>query len=67
MKMIEVMGLRIPSNLEDKYQLEQYIPADQRPVVFISPYEHHSNEVYALSLAINFVQQYENLREKKNL
>ena len=44
-KLIGVLGLRIPSLLEDRYALEQHIPADQRPVVFIGPYEHHSNEI----------------------
>jgi len=44
-KMIGVLGLRIPSNLEDLYNLSAQIPAAQRPVVFIGPYEHHSNEV----------------------
>ncbi|MGA9595985.1 MAG: aminotransferase class V-fold PLP-dependent enzyme, partial [Acidimicrobiia bacterium] len=31
--------------LEDRYRLSQYIPPDERPVVFIGPYEHHSNEL----------------------
>ena len=44
-KIIGVMGLRIPSAMEDAYHLEQHIPDGQRPVVFIGPYEHHSNEI----------------------
>jgi selenocysteine lyase/cysteine desulfurase len=44
-KLIGVLGLRIPSTLEDKYHLLQHIPEDERPVVFIGPYEHHSNEI----------------------
>jgi len=44
-KLIGVLGLRIPSNLEDQYALSQHIPVDERPVVFIGPYEHHSNEI----------------------
>jgi selenocysteine lyase/cysteine desulfurase len=44
-KLIGVMGLRIPSALEDRHELSRHIPADQRPVVFIGPYEHHSNEI----------------------
>jgi selenocysteine lyase/cysteine desulfurase len=44
-KMIGVLGLRIPSALEDRWHLSQHIPRDQRPVVFIGPYEHHSNEI----------------------
>ncbi len=44
-RMISVMGLRIPCTLEDRYQLSSAIPAEERPVVFIGPYEHHSNEL----------------------
>ena len=44
-KLIDVLGIRIPSNLEDSYALSTHIPANERPVVFIGPYEHHSNEL----------------------
>jgi selenocysteine lyase/cysteine desulfurase len=44
-KLIGVLGLRIPSQLEDRYHLREVIPAEQRPVVFIGPFEHHSNEL----------------------
>ncbi len=44
-KLIGVLGLRIPSPLEDRWHLSESIPADERPVVFIGPYEHHSNEL----------------------
>jgi selenocysteine lyase/cysteine desulfurase len=44
-KLIGVMGLRISSVLEDRYELGAQIPPDERPVVFIGPYEHHSNEL----------------------
>ncbi len=44
-KLIGILGLRIPSALEDRHHLAAHIPADERPVVFIGPYEHHSNEV----------------------
>jgi selenocysteine lyase/cysteine desulfurase len=44
-KLIGVLGLRIPSALEDRYHLMQHIPAKRRPVVFIGPFEHHSNEI----------------------
>ena len=44
-KMIGVMGLRISSVLDDRYALSETIPPDERPVVFIGPYEHHSNEL----------------------
>ncbi len=44
-KLIGVLGLRIPAGLEDQYRLSDAIPAEQRPVVFIGPFEHHSNEL----------------------
>ena len=44
-KLIGVLGLRVPSNLEDRWHVTDAIPADQRPVVFIGPFEHHSNEL----------------------
>ena len=44
-KLIGVLGLRIPSQLEDRYSLTEHIPADERPVVFVGPFEHHSNEL----------------------
>jgi selenocysteine lyase/cysteine desulfurase len=44
-KLLGVLGLRIPSELEDRYHLSEQIPADERPVVFVGPFEHHSNEL----------------------
>jgi selenocysteine lyase/cysteine desulfurase len=44
-KLIGILGLRIPSALDDRHGLSAHIPADQRPVVFIGPFEHHSNEL----------------------
>jgi len=44
-KLIEVLGLRIPRELDERYGLSERIPAEERPVVFIGPYEHHSNEL----------------------
>ncbi|MFO7607792.1 MAG: aminotransferase class V-fold PLP-dependent enzyme [Candidatus Krumholzibacteriia bacterium] len=44
-KLIEILNLRIPSDLDEQYGLSCGIPADKRPVVFIGPYEHHSNEL----------------------
>jgi len=44
-KLIGIMNLRIPADLDDRYHLSQQIPADERPVVFVGPYEHHSNEI----------------------
>jgi selenocysteine lyase/cysteine desulfurase len=44
-KMIHVLGLRIPRELDDRYGLSSRIPRHDRPVVFIGPFEHHSNEL----------------------
>ena len=44
-KLIGILGLRIPSVLEDTHRLSDHIPPSERPVVFIGPYEHHSNEI----------------------
>ncbi|MDX2475675.1 MAG: aminotransferase class V-fold PLP-dependent enzyme [Candidatus Krumholzibacteria bacterium] len=44
-KLIDILNLRLPRDLEMKYGLSDHIPADERPVVFIGPYEHHSNEL----------------------
>ncbi|MFZ5871009.1 MAG: aminotransferase class V-fold PLP-dependent enzyme [Actinomycetota bacterium] len=44
-KLVGVLGLRIPSALEDRHHLSAAISPDERPVVFIGPFEHHSNEL----------------------
>nr|WP_197676329.1 aminotransferase class V-fold PLP-dependent enzyme [Nakamurella panacisegetis] len=44
-KLVGILGLRIPAALEDRYQLSAAIPVQERPVVFIGPFEHHSNEL----------------------
>ncbi|MGZ5293321.1 MAG: aminotransferase class V-fold PLP-dependent enzyme [Actinomycetota bacterium] len=43
--LIDCLELRIPAGLDDRYGFSARIPADERPVVFIGPYEHHSNEL----------------------
>jgi selenocysteine lyase/cysteine desulfurase len=42
-KLIGLIGLRIPEPLEREHRLSEQIPAEERPVVFVGPYEHHSN------------------------
>lgn len=44
-KLIGVLGLRLPSELERRHRLQRHVPAGDRPVVFVGPYEHHSNEI----------------------
>ena len=43
--LIRILGLRIPAELDDRYELTARIPLEERPVVFIGPFEHHSNEL----------------------
>ena len=43
--LIGALGLSIPSRLEDEYGLSAMIPDERRPVVFVGPFEHHSNEL----------------------
>jgi selenocysteine lyase/cysteine desulfurase len=44
-KLIGILELRIPNGLDERYRLASYIPEAERPVAFVGPYEHHSNEL----------------------
>ncbi|MBL4686377.1 MAG: aminotransferase class V-fold PLP-dependent enzyme [Nannocystaceae bacterium] len=44
-KLVGVLGLYISEPLLRRYDLAAAIPERERPVVFIGPYEHHSNEL----------------------
>lgn len=44
-KLVGLLGLRIPEPLERRYGLSKHIPPEERPVVFLGPYEHHSNQL----------------------
>jgi selenocysteine lyase/cysteine desulfurase len=44
-KMVRILGIRIPAELDDAYGFTGQIPPSRRPVVFIGPFEHHSNEL----------------------
>jgi selenocysteine lyase/cysteine desulfurase len=44
-KLVGLLGLRISEPLERRFGLSRHIPAAERPVVLVSPYEHHSNEL----------------------
>ena len=44
-KLIDCLEIRLPADLDDRYDLRAGIPVAERPVVFIGPYEHHSNEL----------------------
>ena len=44
-KLVAILNLRIPADLDRRYDLRSRIPAADRPVVLIGPFEHHSNEL----------------------
>ena len=44
-KLMGILELRIPADLDARYGMRELIPADERPVVFVGPFEHHSNEL----------------------
>lgn len=43
--LVDVLNLRLPADLDARYRLRLQIPEAERPVVFIGPFEHHSNEL----------------------
>ncbi|WP_439101504.1 aminotransferase class V-fold PLP-dependent enzyme [Congregibacter sp.] len=44
-KLIDILQMRLPHDLDRRFDLAAQIPVDERPVVFVGPYEHHSNEL----------------------
>lgn len=44
-KLVGILGLRIPADLDRTYGLSATIPPAEKPVVFVGPFEHHSNEL----------------------
>jgi selenocysteine lyase/cysteine desulfurase len=44
-KLVGILNIRIPADLDREYGLREHIPVHRRPVVFVGPYEHHSNEL----------------------
>ena len=44
-KLMRILGLHVRSDLDEQLGLAATIPEPARPVVFIGPYEHHSNEL----------------------
>src|SRR5712692_10343959 len=55
-KLIGLLGIRIGEPLERMYGLSRRIPASERPVVFVGPYEHHSNELPWLESIADLVE-----------
>jgi selenocysteine lyase/cysteine desulfurase len=44
-KLIGILNIRIPADLDKKWKFSSTIPESERPVIFIGPFEHHSNEL----------------------
>jgi selenocysteine lyase/cysteine desulfurase len=44
-KLVAILELRLPAGPATRYGLAEAIPPAERPVVFLGPYEHHSNEL----------------------
>ncbi len=44
-RLIDCLEIRLPAGLDDRHGLAARIAPHERPVVFIGPYEHHSNEL----------------------
>jgi len=44
-KLIDILNLRLPQEASQRYLVDASIKESERPVVFIGPYEHHSNEL----------------------
>ena len=44
-KLVGILNLRIPADLDERFHLLDQIPSNERPVVFVGPFEHHSNEL----------------------
>ena len=44
-KLVGILNLRIPADLDRARGFSAQIPPSERPVVFIGPFEHHSNEL----------------------
>jgi len=44
-RLVAILNLRIPADLDARHDLSSHIAPEDRPVVFIGPFEHHSNEL----------------------
>ncbi len=44
-RLVDVLQIRIPADLDDRFGLRAMVPTAERPIVFVGPYEHHSNEL----------------------
>src|SRR5437868_12846426 len=44
-KLVRILGWRVPEQLDERYGWTASVPRESRPVVFVGPFEHHSNEL----------------------
>ncbi|MEO3751912.1 aminotransferase class V-fold PLP-dependent enzyme [Streptomyces sp. B6B3] len=44
-KLVGILDLRLPAGPADRQRRLDALPPDRRPVVFVGPFEHHSNEL----------------------
>ena len=44
-RLLRILNLTLPVDLDERHGLSASIPAAARPVVFVGPFEHHSNEL----------------------
>jgi selenocysteine lyase/cysteine desulfurase len=44
-KLAHLVGLSVDEPLDREFALSAHVPESRRPVVFVGPYEHHSNEL----------------------
>jgi selenocysteine lyase/cysteine desulfurase len=44
-RLVHVLGLRLPRELDERHGWSAALEPEDRPVVFVGPYEHHSNEL----------------------
>ncbi|MGH3019875.1 MAG: aminotransferase class V-fold PLP-dependent enzyme [Gaiellaceae bacterium] len=44
-RLLRILNLTVPVDFDERYGLSASIPAAARPVVFVGPFEHHSNEL----------------------
>jgi selenocysteine lyase/cysteine desulfurase len=44
-KLVGILGLRVPAALDARLHLMDAVTHEQRPVAFVGPFEHHSNEL----------------------
>ncbi len=55
-KLVGLLGLRISEPLEREFSLSRHIPPERKPVIFVGPYEHHSNQLPWLESVADVVE-----------